>query len=620
MKTLRLFVSLALALALTMPGVAFGTVDEAPAWRAAGIIVKPKPGRDVAALSGLSTALASGRVGRSGLYRVRAGSDPARTLAALRANPAVEWAEPDYVRELLVDYTSAPNDPDFLDQTLLQPTGMYLEHARSWYLRGPGSISADTVWPYLAPAPVKSYGARAAASEFPVAVIDSGFYMDHPDKGPNITVGKDCFDTYTHATGVTTTDFDVNPVALSAPGNTINLAAHGTCVAGEIAAGTDNGLGTAGAAYDALVRVYKVQGICADGIPDLDLVPGATVILDSAVIDAIYQATDDGCKVISLSLGGPDPAQGLQEAINYAHSRGVLVVAASGNDPAAPVQYPAACDHVIGVGSYRVDSNTVVSPVPRRSSFTSYGTGLDLLAPGEGIWGFTQPGYDEDGPHTLSRPGYTFWNGTSMSTPLVAGGAAALWRLAPALTNDELAQVLFSSARDMGVSGYDTGYGWGAYNMSAARAVLEAEYPELAAPTLLATPAAVISSASPTLSWLPVSGESVTYRAALDGDVRDITETTVSYRRLSEGPHTATITAMSPRNWWDPVRSATTVSFIVDTIIPAAPTVTVASGVVTWNRTEPALRENHVRIDGGEVIVLPGTASSYPLVGLPAGR
>ncbi|MHB1016600.1 MAG: cell wall-binding repeat-containing protein [Coriobacteriia bacterium] len=622
MKTLRLIISLALTLALAIPGVALGAAGEPPAseWRAAGIIVKPKPGRDVAALSASSTALASGRVGRSGLYRVRAGTNPSRTLAELRANPAVEWAEPDYVRELLVDYTSTPNDPDFLDQTLLQPSGMYLEHARSWYLRGPGSLSADTVWPYLAPAPAQSYGARADASAFPVAVIDSGFYMDHPDKGPNITVGKDCFDTYTHATGVTTTDDDVTPVALSAPGNTISLAAHGTCIAGEIAAGVSNGLGTAGAAYDAPVRVYKVQGVCVDGIPDLDLVPGATVILDSAVIDAIYRATDDGCRVINLSLGGPDPTAGLQEAIDYAHAHGVLVVAASGNNAAAPVQYPAACDHVIGVGSYRINSNTVVAPIPQRSSFTSYGTGLDLLAPGEGIWGFTQPGFDEDGPHTTARPGYTFWNGTSMATPLVAGGAAALWRLAPALTNDELAGFLFSSARDMGADGYDSEYGWGAYNMSAARYALVSAYPELAAPTLLAPPAAVIASANPTLSWLQVPGQSVTYRAALDGDVRDLAETSVSYRKLSEGPHTATITAMSPLNWWHPVRSATTVSFVVDTIVPAAPTVTVASGVVAWNLTEPELRENRVRIDGGEVIVLPGTASSYLHGDLPIGR
>lgn len=622
MKTFRLIASLALALALAMPGVAIGAAGENPAaeWRAAGIIVKPKPGRDVAALSASGTALARGRVGRSGLYRVGAGRSPARTLAELRANPAVEWAEPDYVRELFADYTSAPNDPDFLDETLLQPSGMYLEHARSWHLRGPGSISADSVWPYLAPAPAQPYGARADASAFPVAVLDSGFYMDHPDKGPNIIAGKDCFDTYTHATGVTTTDDDVTPVALSAPGNTIALAAHGTFVAGAIAAGVNNERGTVGVGYDTPVRVYKVQGVCVDGIPELDLGPGATVILDSAVIDAIYRATDDGCKVINLSLGGPDPAEGLQEAIDYAHSRGVLIVAASGNNAAVPVQYPAACDHVIGVGSYRVDSNTVVAPIPRRSSTTSYGTGLDLLAPGEGVWGFTKTGYDEDGPHTVARPGYAFWSGTSMASPLVAGGASALWRLAPALTNDELTEILFSSARDMGDAGYDSGYGWGAYNMSAARSALVREYPELTAPTLLTPPAAVIPSASPTFSWLPVFGERVTYRASLDGDVRDIAETKVSYSKLSEGPHTATITAMSPLNWWHPVRSATTVSFVVDSIVPAVPTVTISNDTVTWNRTEPVLRENRVRIDSGEVIVLPGTVSSYLLAGLPIGR
>lgn len=622
MKTLRLILSLALSLALAMPGVAFGGSSDASGaeWRAAGIIVKPKPGRDAAALSASGTALAGRRVGRSGLYRVRAGSNPARTLAELRANPAVEFAEPDYLREVFVDYTSWPNDPDFRDGAVYQVSGVLLEHARSWYLRGPGSISADTVWPYLAPAAVQPYGARAAVSAFPVGVIDTGFYMNHPDKGPNITAGKDLLDTYTHATDVIATDYDVTPLAPTDPDDSIAEVSHGTCVAGEVAAGANNGIGTVGAGYDTPVRVYKVQGVCVDGIPEHEIDPGEAVILDSAVIDAIYQATDDGCKVITLSLGGPEPSLGLQSAVDYAHARGVIVLAASGNSAEDPVQYPAAAQHVIAVGSYRIDGNSVSDPTLLRSNFTSYGTGLDLLAPGEGIWGFTKPDYDADGPHTVARPGYSpYWQGTSMATPLVAGGAAALWRLAPALSNDELAGILFSSARDMGPAGYDTGNGWGAFNMGAARAALVSEYPELAAPTLITRPAAAISSASTSFSWQPVAGVSVTYRATLDGAPVDLAATTVSYTGLAEGIHTASITAMSQFNWWDPVRSTTTVSFLVDTVTPAAPTVNFTDGVISWNRTEPVLKENRVRIDGGAEIVLTGTASSYTPNGLGTG-
>lgn len=622
MKTLRLVVSLLLALALVPLGPAFAGTGKQPEseWSAAGIIVKPKAGRDLTTLSVQGASVPGARIGRSGLYRVAAGREPGRTLAALRADPGVEWAEPDYIREVSLGYTSTPNDPDFRDETLMQSSTMRLAHARSWYLRGPGSINAADVWPYLAPAEVRQYGARASATAFPVAVIDTGFYMTHPDRGPYITAAKDCLDTYTHATGVTTVDDDVTPVSPNAPGNDVYQSSHGTCVAGEIAGGVDNGIGTAGAAYDTPVRVYKVQGVCVDGVPEGGIVPGEAVILDSAVIDAIYRATDDGCRVISMSLGGPDPSSALQQAIDHAHSNGVLVVAASGNYPTEPVQYPAACDHVIGVGSYWIESNEEDYTIFHRSSFTSYGTGLDLLAPGEGIWGFIKPDYDADGAYgTIARPGYTMWDGTSMATPLVAAGAAALWRLAPFLSNDEMADLLFSTAWDQGPSGYDTDYGWGMFSMSGPRYRLEDMYRELTAPTLVARPADAIAVTVADFSWQPVPGQSVTYRATLDGVARDASTTSVSYAGLTEGWHTVTITAMSPLNWWDAVRSSTTVDFLVDTVTPAAPELTVEDGVLAWTPTEPGLRENRLRIDGGAEVVLPGTTSTYPVDGLEPG-
>lgn len=472
MRLSRIIISVALVVLLLLPGVASGVEPAAatPGVRAAGILVKPRPGRTIASLSAASAAPT--RVGRSNVYRVAAGTDLERTLAELRADPAIEWAEPNYIRELSVDYTSMPNDPHFMDGTTLYSSVSYLEHARSWYLRGNGSIGADRVWPYLAPAPAEPLGAEAPASAFPVAVIDSGFYMSHPDKSANITAGKDCFDTYTRATDVVTVDDDVTPASYIAPNNNVYNASHGTCVAGEIAAGVNNGIGTVGAGYDAHVRVYKVQGVCVDGIPELGLAPGSVTIFDSAVIDAIHRATDDGCKIICMSLGGPDASAALQEAVDYAHARGVLVIAATGNTGRSPVQYPAACANVVGVGSYWIDDNRKSVPVFRRSAFTSYGSGLDLLAPGEGIWGLIKPDFDDDGAGSIAYPGYTLWDGTSMATPLVAGGAAALWRFAPELSNDELAEVMFRSARDLGPTGYETGYGWGAFNMDAARVAL----------------------------------------------------------------------------------------------------------------------------------------------------
>lgn len=438
------------------------------------IIVKFKPG----SATELGVAATHAKRLRQGpdVFAVKAEKNPSAQLAALLADPKVEWAEPDYPMHVL--YTSTPSDPDFSDPTGY--TGMWsptvsIAHARSWYLRGFGSVNADAVWPYLESSGTKQYGSLAESSAFPIAVIDTGFYMDHPDRGSNITVGKDMCESYTQSTETLITDYDVTPLDPNAGGNDVFTASHGTCVAGEIAAASDNNQGTIGVAYDPIVRVYKAQGLWTDY--DLTAYPGGhQYIFTSIIVDAIYQAVDDGCKIINMSLGSLTPSAYLQEAVNYAHSHGVVVVAASGNKSTDPVMYPAACNYAIGVGSYDISGNSAPNPMYARSAFTSYGTGLDILAPGAGIWGLIKPDYDYDGAATIDRPGYFFWNGTSMASPLVAGGIAALWRFRPSLTNDQIANYVLRSAHDVGPAGYDTGYGWGAFDMNAARLAIVRDY------------------------------------------------------------------------------------------------------------------------------------------------
>ncbi len=82
-----------------------------------------------------------------------------------------------------------------------------------------------------------------------------------------------------------------------------NTAAHGTCVAGEVGAATNNGTGVASVGYDNTVTVYKVHGIWVDGDTDLGIAPGSAVIFTDAVTNAMYGAVDDGADVISMSLG-----------------------------------------------------------------------------------------------------------------------------------------------------------------------------------------------------------------------------------------------------------------------------------------------------------------------------
>jgi hypothetical protein len=534
------------------------------------LIVRAKPGADVAAVVGKVRP-----VNGNYLLRVPADSTTASFTAQLTASGDFAYATPDQVSYPL-GYTATPNDPDFVSSTKysLGVAGT-VPYAKSWWVSGHGGLGNtaspgfDVVWPHLtADGATVAYDARAAAAQVKVGVIDTGYYFDTPDTGSNIVAGKDEFQTYDN--GVYTTDTDVTPAVGGAD------ADHGTMVASEIAQSTNNGVGGAAAGYDTQVRVYKVQGTWVDGSP-----ANQVVMLDSAVVNAIYDATNDGCRVITMSLGSSeyDPAE--QTAINYAYSKGVVVCAASGNDSGLGVEYPAADNHVLGVGSY--DLGSYGTGTPTASSFNSYGPGLDILAPGDYVWGPTES--------TPGHPGYSWWAGTSMASPLAAAAAALTLRMVPSLGPDDVVSVLEASARDLGTAGYDTTNGWGRLDMAAAYAKLCSDYPNLAAPVV----SGIASGASYTghdftLSWPAVPGYAVSYGVSIDGAAPTTsTATAASLASLANGAHTVTVAATSLRNWC--AGSTATVTFTVDSsdsVAPSAPTVTwdSAARTVRWTASE----------------------------------
>jgi hypothetical protein len=180
---------------------------------------------------------------------------------------------------------------------------------------------------------------------------------------------------------------------------------------------------------------------------------------------AIYGATDDGAKIISMSLG---QAYGLpndlKAAMDYAISKGVLIVASSGNDYAEVANWPAAYAPVISVAAstkYGV-----------RANFSTYHASVDIAAPGEAV-------------SCVKTGGYGYCNGTSFSAPLVAGAAAVVWRVNPDLPATEIGSLLTRTARDVSPAGKDIYTGSGIVDVTAALADAKAVTPHT---QLLLTP------------------------------------------------------------------------------------------------------------------------------------
>ena len=159
------------------------------------------------------------------------------------------------------------------------------------------------------------------------------------------------------------------------------------------------------------------------------------------VAEGIITAADNGANVINLSLGSYGDSYVLREAVDYATDRGVAVVAASGNDGLEQVSYPAAYENVIGV--------TAVDAAGQFADFSNTGDGVDLGAPGVGIY----TAWEEDGQVSFS--------GTSAAAPFVAAAIAANQTRNPGYTTAQAAARLRQSAKDTGEAGVDPQTGAG---------------------------------------------------------------------------------------------------------------------------------------------------------------
>ncbi len=338
----------------------------------------------------------------------------------LKQMPEVEYVEPDYVLTTMAEATPAmPNDA-------------YLSY--QWpLLDALSGIRADQAWGYTT-------GAGSV-----VAVIDTGV-LPHQDLLPNLLPGYDMIgDTFVANDGDGRDADATDPgdyVLANECGNTsnINSSWHGTHVTGTIAAAGNNAEGIAGVAYNAKALPVRALGKCGGYTSDI----AAAVIWAAGGSVSGAPLNPNPARVINLSLGGASSCgTTMQNAINTARSKNAVVVVAAGNSNTdASQSSPANCSGVITVAATGKDGG--------KAYYSNYGNVVDLAAPGGSMNTGTANGILSTlntGTQLASADTYSYYQGTSMATPHVAGVAALMLAANPALTPDQVESALKASAR-----------------------------------------------------------------------------------------------------------------------------------------------------------------------------
>jgi thermitase len=417
-------------------------VDQAPdgrPMRAGSLVVQFRHGTGQPAREAARRVASPDEVEDLGGDRERVQVEAARTgaaMARLQARPEVERVEPDYMAQAAL----VPNDPRFAEQ---------------W---GMTKIGAPLAWD-------TSTGRRADGSRVKIAILDCGIYDEastlaapdglfgHPDLRGKVVARQ-------NFTASSTTDDFCN---------------HGTHVTGIAAATTNNGLGVAGVAYDAQILNVKVLD---------DTATGTTTWISSG----ISWAAANGANVINLSLAGAGGCpSNVQQAVNDAWARGVVVVAAAGNGGVAGSYWPGNCANVLSVAS--TDASDLKSPT------SNYGAGVDVAAPGVAILSSDHVG------------GYSTFGGTSMASPHVAGLAALVWASSNGTSADAVVRRITDTADKIGFEG--TYWQYGRVNAAAAVAPVAPPTGVPAAPTGLSATAASASRID--LAWTDAANNEDSY-------------------------------------------------------------------------------------------------------------
>ncbi|WP_096434943.1 S8 family peptidase [Alteribacter populi] len=342
--------------------------------------------------------------------------DTSRTTDQLieewEADPDLYFTEPNYTVEKQTSFHQKRANPSLESKpSLFQPQAVSpndeLYDPYQWNL---SMITVEDGWEVT-----------EGNEEIPIAIIDSGVDPEHVDLQEKIIGGYNSFEDNEHY-------YDEH--------------GHGTHVAGVAAAITNNVEGIAGVSWNNPILAVKALDANAEGN-------------SFSIAEAVRWATDNGARVINMSLGDNHDSEVMRDAIRYAYEQDVVLIAASGNENVEEPMYPAAYPEVLTVAA--------LDPEGGKAVFSNFGDHVDVSAPGEHI------------PSTYIHNEYVAMSGTSMASPHVAGLAGLILSVSPNLTNEEVYSIIRESCDDIGDEGADPYTGYGVINVTKAVNMANAE-------------------------------------------------------------------------------------------------------------------------------------------------
>ena len=367
-------------------------------------------------------------------------------IELIEKSEAVEYAE----RIPFIEKTLTPNDPSYNSST-------------QW---GLFQMNAAQAWDF-----------STGSSDVKVAIVDdavetthsdlSGVIWTNPNEVPNNGVDDDNNGYVDDVNGFDVANNDNNPD----PDTPISSYDHGTHVAGIAGAETNNNNGVASIGHNITLIPVKSTN-------------SATAVTHG--YEGILYAVAAGADVINMSWGGSGSSTTAQNIISYASGEGIILIAAAGNDNVSSVFYPAGYSEVIAVASTTFGDS--------KSSFSNYGSWIDISAPGSAIYS------------TIPGDSYGTKQGTSMASPQVAGLAGLMLSLNPSLSPADVESCILSTADD--IDGANPSYigelGAGRINAQAA-----------------------MNCISATLNWAPVANFEADVQTILEGQSVNFTDLSV---------------------------------------------------------------------------------------------